>query len=110
MAIPEDNPKSVMDMISNAGTARDAALTAVDAAEERDFAEAQKWLTRAQNAVNVARQAHNHLLSQEARGEGPDFSVLLVHAETHLTDALAMIDMAKRMVALYQLVYTKLKD
>lgn len=106
--IPEDNPVSVMDIMSSASTARDAALTAIDAAKEQDFAEAQKWLNRAGNAINAAQKEHNHMLSLEAQGKGPDFSVLLVHTEAHLTDATSMVDMAKQMVDMYKLIFDRL--
>lgn len=102
MGIPEDNPASVMDIITATATARDAALTAIAAAEEGDFAEATKWVTRATNAKAAAQKAHNHILSLEAQGNGPDFSVLLVHAETHLTDATAMTEMARHFIKLYR--------
>ncbi len=108
MNIPEDNPSSVMDIISATSTAREAALAAIEAAKEQDFEQASKWLDRAQNAIKGGQLAHNHLLSLEARGEGPEFSLLLVHAETHLTDANAILDTSREFVSLYNLIYSRL--
>ncbi|WP_155286500.1 PTS lactose/cellobiose transporter subunit IIA [Lacticaseibacillus zhaodongensis] len=105
--IPEDNPSEVMNIIVSGGDARKACLAAVDSAKNGDFAAAKKELDAASAAIGVAQKAHNRLLSQEARGVGPDFSVLLVHAESHLGNAQALYDMAKEFVLLYKELRTK---
>lgn len=100
--IPEDNPSEVMTIIVSGGDVRKACLAAIDSAKAGDFAAAKKHLADADAAMAVAQKAHNRMLSKEARGEGPDFSVLLVHAESHLGNAQVIEDMAKEFIMMYQ--------
>lgn len=100
--VPEDNPNEVMSIIMNGGQARSAAMAAIKAAKARDFAAAATCMSNARVAVKNAQVAHNSLLSAEARGDGADFSVLLVHAENHLSNALTIIDMADQFVETYR--------
>ena len=99
--VPEDNPSEVMNIIISGSQARSAAMAAIKAAKAHDFPAAATCLSNAQVAVKRAQAAHNALLSAEARGDGADFSVLLVHAENHLSNALTIIDTATQFVDTY---------
>lgn len=92
---PEDNPSDVMQLMMSSGDARSQALAAIAAAQRDDVAAAETAMVNAKSALHDAQLAHNRLLSSEARGEGPQFSILLVHAENHLAGAQTMIEVAR---------------
>ncbi|WDF83476.1 PTS lactose/cellobiose transporter subunit IIA [Lacticaseibacillus pabuli] len=98
--IPDENPSEVMEIIMNASHSRSASRQAMAEARVGKQAAADKSLAEAKTALQAAQDAHNTLLSQEARGEGPEFSILLVHAENHLANADTMIDIATEFMAM----------
>jgi len=100
--IPDENPSEVIELIMNATHSRSASRQAMADARVGKRAEADEALAEAKTALQGAQDVHNKLLSKEARGEGPDFSILLVHAENHLANAETMIDIATEFMAMGQ--------
>lgn len=100
--IDEKQYETAMGIIANAGTAKSCALMAIDEAVESNFEEAEKLLAEASQSMRAAHDAQMDMISSEAKGSSVDLSLILVHAEDHLTMAIVTSDLAARMVELYR--------
>ncbi len=96
--------ENALQIILHAGNAKSAALIAIDAAADGDFAEAERQLAEAQQEMGEAHKMQFELTQAEASGEAVDINIILVHAEDHLTMAIMASDMAERMIELYRVV------
>ena len=100
--IDESRYETAMQMIMHAGNAKSSALMAIDDAEEGDFAAAEADLAEAATEMHKAHDLQLSLIQKEASGDAVELSLILVHAEDHLTMAIHAMDMATRMVDLYR--------
>ena len=93
-----------MQIIAYAGSAFDYFNRAIEAAEEGQLEEARQYLADGKNELRHAHDAQTDLLAAEARGEDLPFSILMVHAQDHLMNAILMKDMANSIIKLNQKV------
>lgn len=100
--IDEKQYEAAMGIITSAGSAKSCALMAIDAAADGDFEEAEKCLAEATNQMHSAHDTQMSLITCEAQGNPVELSLILVHAEDHLTMAIMASDLASRMVELYR--------
>lgn len=97
-----DITKTAMTVIANAGSSRSYSLEALQKAEEGNFEEANELLKQADQALLEAHRTHSDLLTAEAKEEKIEFSVFLLHAESHLNLAQQTKDMVDAFYRLYQ--------
>jgi PTS system cellobiose-specific IIA component len=102
MAVNTETEEIAMTIIANAGGARSLAIDAIHQAKSGDFASAASKLKDAEAALLKAHQAQTKLLTQEAEGKAVKLSLLLVHAQDHLMNAVTVKDLAQEIIALYQ--------
>lgn len=100
----EQNMQVVMGLIMHGGNAKGKAIEAIRAAKEFDFQLAEAKLEEANEEVNLAHRSQTNLLSQEASGDKVDVSMLLIHGQDHLMNAITTIDLAKEIVSVYRKV------
>lgn len=74
----------------------------MQAAKQGDFEEAGEKLKEAENALNEAHHIQTSLIQGEIRGEKTEISLLMVHAQDHLMNAMTVKDLAAEMVELYR--------
>jgi cellobiose-specific phosphotransferase system component IIA len=74
-------------IIAQAGAAKSTFLDALEAAKQADLSKAQALLTEGDQLLRTAHQAHMEVITQEANGNTPPFSLLLVHAEDQINTA-----------------------
>jgi len=98
----EQNLEIVMSLIMNAGNSKSFSMEAIKAAKENDFTLAQEKLKEAENSINAAHNAQTSLLTKEANGEKNELSMLLIHGQDHLMNAITFLDIAKEFVELYE--------
>ena len=79
-------------LILHAGSARSFAKEAGQYAEEGDWEAADKALEEANEEQNEAHKVNTTIITKAVRGEGIEFSVLLVHALDLLMLAWSEID------------------
>lgn len=77
-------------------------MEAIYAAKQGDFEEAKDKLQESMDALNEAHHIQTSLIQGEIRGEKTELSLLMVHAQDHLMNAMTVKDMAAEMVELYQ--------
>ncbi|MEH7373391.1 PTS lactose/cellobiose transporter subunit IIA [Neobacillus drentensis] len=92
----------IFQIILHGGNGRSAAMEAMQAAKKGDFEGARQKLMEADNAMNEAHHIQTSLIQGEISGEKTEISLLMVHAQDHLMNAMTVKDLAVEMVELYQ--------
>lgn len=103
----EDNPliPVSMEIIVNAGDARNYAFGAISAAKAGNFEEAEHKLAQAEEAIVMAHRAQTDIIQTEMSGEAHyELCVVFIHAQDTLMTIRSEVNMAKEFVALYQVV------
>lgn len=77
-------------IIAHAGAAKSTYLEALDIAKKGDAVTAASRLLEGDELLRTAHQAHMDVITQEANGHTPPFSLLLVHAEDQINTAEIM--------------------
>lgn len=89
-------------IISAAGDAQSTMLEALSSARQGDFAKAMEEMKDAEKKLLKAHRAQTDLIAKEAQGEKSEYSILMVHAQDHLMNAMLSKHLIKEMVHLYQ--------
>ena len=92
----------VLDLIVHSGNAKSIGMEALDASKQGDFPLARQKLEEADEELLVAHQAQTNLLKQEASGQTIFVSLLMVHGQDHLMNAITFLDLARELVEVYQ--------
>lgn len=106
MAEPE-KLEAIMGLIMHGGDAKGNAVQAIRAAKMGQFEKAEDFLKKASHSLSVAHQSQTTLLTEEAAGDTVEVSLLMVHGQDHLMNAITFLDMAHEMVALYRYIGEK---
>ncbi len=77
-------------------------MEAIQLAKNGQIQEAKEKIQLANDALIEAHHSQTALLSQEARGEKVEVSMLLIHAQDHLMNAITFRDLATEMIELYE--------
>ena len=98
----------VMNLVVTGGDARSKAIEAIRAARENRFEDADQLLAEAQETVNQAHNFQTDLIQSEMGGGDPVLvSLLMVHGQDHLMNALTVMDLAAEIVELNKLLHEK---
>lgn len=92
----------VMELVVNGGDARSKAMQAVRAAKKGDFELAKQKIKEANEALGKAHEIQTNLIQNEAAGEHVQVSLLMVHAQDHLMNAMTVRDLAQEMIDMYE--------
>ena len=90
-----------MSLIANSGTARSLAFEALKKAKASEFDKVDELMVEANSAIQKAHHSQTELLQEEARGNGQELSILLVHAQDHFMTSLLAIDLITEMIELH---------
>lgn len=104
-----DFEEVIMTLIVDGGDARTKAMQAIEAAEKKDFALAEQRLKESEEALMRAHQVQTSMIQEEINGKEKQLSLLMVHGQDHLMNAVTVRDMAVKMVKMYQILY-RLQD
>lgn len=100
-----DLEQTVMELLINAGEARSHAMTAIQAARQRQWPQAEEALAASQTASRAAHAVQTQLIGlDEGAGKIP-VNLILVHAQDHLMTAMLCHDLAQEIVLLRQEVF-----
>lgn len=92
----------VMELVVNGGDARSKAIEAIRLAKMGDFEAAHKKLNECNASLNKAHEFQTNIIQGEARGEKTQVSLLMVHGQDHLMNAMTVRDLAVEMIEMYQ--------
>lgn len=99
----EELQQIIMMMIADSGDSISCSMAACQAASKGDFEEAEANLKSADEAITRAHRTHTELLIKEANNSNEvTFSLLLVHASNHLTNAEISYNFAEQLIVLYK--------
>ncbi|WP_066371400.1 PTS lactose/cellobiose transporter subunit IIA [Neobacillus fumarioli] len=94
----------IFQIILHGGNGKSSAMEAIMAAKQGDFTAARQKLQEAGDALNEAHHIQTSLIQNEVRGDKTEVSLLLVHAQDHLMNAMTIRDLAIEFVDLYETV------
>lgn len=89
-------------MIAHAGSAFDHFYKAIEQARLRDFTKSEEEMKSGRQDLHEAHNSQSGLLTAEVRSDDIPFSILMTHAQDHLTMGILTERMAKEFVLLYQ--------
>ncbi len=89
----------IMNIIMTAGDAKSLCMEALQNAREKCFDEAHKLLEEANERILDIHRLQTTLMQRECSGEKIEYSVLLVHSQDHLTNAMITYDLANEFIA-----------
>ncbi|MGV2622929.1 UNVERIFIED_CONTAM: PTS lactose/cellobiose transporter subunit IIA [Halobacillus marinus] len=87
-----------MGIISNGGTGRSFSMKAIAEARAGNYKTAQGLLDEANESLHCAHLIQTELIQEEARGESYPITILMVHAQDHLMNAMTVRDLAVEMI------------
>lgn len=90
-------------LILNAGNAKSKGMMAIECAREYDFKRAEVLMEEAKEDLRIAHHSQTALIQGEANGNLPEFSILLVHAQDHLSSTITILDLAEELIHIYRL-------
>lgn len=91
-----------MELIVNAGDGRSCAMEALGFARGSDYEHAREKLSQAEDALLAAHKAQISMIQQETMGQRTEVTLLLVHAQDHIMNAMTVLDLVREMVMMYQ--------
>ncbi len=100
-----DIETTVMTLLLHAGEARSCAMHALQYAREQNWGEAQQALNAADNAAREAHKIQTQLIGEDEGAGKLPVTLILVHAQDHLMNAMLCRDLAGEIIALRQQIW-----
>ena len=92
----------IMGLIVHSGNARSMSMEAIAEAKKGNFEQADKLIEDANNEFLEAHSVQTGMIQKEINGEKTPLSLLMVHAQDHLMNALTVKDLAEEFIDLYK--------
>lgn len=92
----------VMGLIMNAGNAKGEAVAALAAAKKNNFSEAEERMKAANEALVEAHNTQTGLLTAEASGKNSEVTLLMVHSQDHLMNAISYLGLTQELIDMYK--------
>ncbi|CCI85375.1 PTS system cellobiose-specific iia component [Lactobacillus pasteurii DSM 23907 = CRBIP 24.76] len=96
---------AAMGLIANGGNAKSLAFEAIRKAKAGDIEGAREKLAESDKSLLEAHNSQTGMLTKEAQGDHMPVSLLVVHSQDHLMNAITFRDLAGEMVDLYEKLY-----
>ena len=90
--------QEIMSLILYGGNAKGLAIEALRAAKEGNFEQADQFLEEADSNMNEAHSTQTKLIQAEIRGESVQLSLLMVHAQDHIMNAITTVDLCREII------------
>lgn len=97
---------AAMGLIANGGNAKSLAFEAIRLAKKGDIEGACEKLKESDKSLLEAHNSQTNMLTKEAQGDHMHVTLLVVHSQDHLMNAITFRDLAGEMVDLYEKLYT----
>lgn len=92
----------IFQLILHAGNGKSSAMEALQFAKQGDMEGARAKLDECGKELNEAHHIQTALIQAEIRGEKTEISLLMIHAQDHLMNAITVKDLATEFVDLYE--------
>jgi PTS system lactose-specific IIA component len=90
------------EIVAYAGDARSKLVSALKAAEDGKYDEAEELITAATKCMDHAHQVQTEMLQAEARGEEVDVGFIMIHGQDHLMTTMLLKDVISNFITLYK--------
>jgi PTS system cellobiose-specific IIA component len=100
-----DYQSVVMQLIVNGGNARSKSIEAVRLAKTGRIDEARALHEQACDDLARAHEVQSTLIQEEAAGKSRMVTLLMVHAQDHLMNAITVKDLAYEMIDMYEQIH-----
>lgn len=91
-----------MGLIMHGGNAKSNAMEAIQAAKNGAFELAEEKISEAEQSIVEAHYSQTGLLTEEAKGNHMEVTLLTVHSQDHLMTAMTFTDLAKELIDVYR--------
>jgi PTS system cellobiose-specific IIA component len=95
----------IMQLIVNSGNARSMAIEAIRLAKKGEITAARSRCEEAQAELAKTHEAQTQLIQDEAGGNLKEVSLLMIHAQDHLMNAITIKELAQEFIDLYEKIY-----
>ncbi|MFP7492420.1 PTS lactose/cellobiose transporter subunit IIA [Terribacillus saccharophilus] len=89
-------------LILHGGDGRSYAMEAMVLARQHAFEEAKRKIQSSKEAINQAHHIQTELITAEAGGKQSTLSLLMVHAQDHLMNAMTVRELAEEIIHLHE--------
>lgn len=96
---------AAMGLIANGGNAKSLAFEAIRLAKKGNIDGAREKLKESDKSLLEAHNSQTNMLTKEAQGDHTHVTLLVVHSQDHLMNAITFRDLAGEMVDLYEKLY-----
>lgn len=97
------NPEEqIFKLILHSGNGRSFAMEAIVLAKTNEFEAAREKISLAGKELVQAHHIQTQLIQGEIRGEKVEISLLMVHAQDHLMNAMSIKDLSEEFVDMYK--------
>lgn len=94
--------ETIMGLIMHGGDAKSNAMEAIQAAKSGKFEDADEKINHAEESLERAHKSQTDLLTKEASGDSIELSLLMVHGQDHLMNAITVKDLATEVIDVYR--------
>lgn len=94
--------QAVMGLILHSGNTKSECMEALQLAKAGKIGEAKEKIEQANEALINAHHSQTGLLTKEASGEKVELTMLLIHAQDHLMNAITFRDLTIEMIELHE--------
>ncbi|MBC5629157.1 PTS lactose/cellobiose transporter subunit IIA [Clostridium sp. NSJ-6] len=95
------NQEVILGIIVNSGNARSNSMKAIKLAKNGQIEEAKCALHDAVECLSEAHKVQTSLIKDEANGSAIELSLLMIHAQDHLMNAMTIKDLATEIVDIH---------
>lgn len=92
----------IMQLITYAGDARSLAIQAIRIARQGDFSQAKELMKECESKMIEAHTFQSQLIFSETNGVAITISLLMVHAQDHVMNALTIKELAIEMIGMLE--------
>ncbi|HGM5490721.1 TPA: PTS lactose/cellobiose transporter subunit IIA [Serratia fonticola] len=94
--------ETIMELLVQAGSARSNALSALRCARQGNFAQAAAAMAESHSAVKLAHAKQTELIGLDEGCGKLTVTLITVHAQDHLMNAMVIQDLAQDLIELYR--------
>lgn len=92
----------IFGIIANAGDSRTKSMKSIIEARKGNINNAKQLVEEANEFLDKAHDVQTELIQNEAKGNKTEMSLLLVHSQDHLMNAITVRDIAKELINVYE--------
>lgn len=99
-----DYETMVFTIIAHSGDSRSSSMEAIAHAKSGEFELAEECLKAASEKLTLVHTEQTKLIQAEAQGQETKLSLLMIHAQDHLMNAVTVKDLAAELIDIYKVI------